>query len=59
MARGLNSGRLLPLFPLQLVVFPGSATPLHIYEPNITWGPEEVDKMMTPPGGWWTPEAKD
>ena len=32
MAPGLNSGRLLPLFPLQLVVFPGSATPLHIFE---------------------------
>ena len=26
--------RLLPLFPLQLVVFPGSATPLHIFEPR-------------------------
>jgi hypothetical protein len=25
-------GRLLPLFPLQLVVFPGSAIPLHIFE---------------------------
>ena len=24
--------RLLPLFPLQLVVFPGAATPLHIFE---------------------------
>jgi Lon protease-like protein len=24
--------KLLPLFPLQLVVFPGSATPLHIFE---------------------------
>src|SRR6267154_5505313 len=24
--------RLLPLFPLQLVVFPGSAIPLHIFE---------------------------
>lgn len=24
--------RLLPLFPLQLVVFPGEATPLHIFE---------------------------
>src|SRR6266478_773567 len=24
--------RLLPLFPLQLVVFPGSAVPLHIFE---------------------------
>lgn len=24
--------RLLPLFPLQLVVFPGSAAPLHIFE---------------------------
>ena len=24
--------RLLPLFPLQMVVFPGSATPLHIFE---------------------------
>jgi ATP-dependent Lon protease len=26
--------RLLPLFPLQLVVFPGSAVPLHIFEPR-------------------------
>src|SRR6185437_14438531 len=26
--------RLLPLFPLQLVVFPGSPTPLHIFEPR-------------------------
>lgn len=25
-------GRLLPLFPLQLVVFPGNAIPLHIFE---------------------------
>jgi Lon protease-like protein len=24
--------RLLPLFPLQLVVFPGSAIPLHVFE---------------------------
>ena len=24
--------RLLPLFPLQLVAFPGSAIPLHIFE---------------------------
>lgn len=37
----------------------GNATPLHIYEPNITWGPEEVDKTLTPPGGWRNPEAKD
>lgn len=27
-----NMARLLPLFPLQLVVFPGAATPLHIFE---------------------------
>ncbi|MDP9053853.1 MAG: LON peptidase substrate-binding domain-containing protein [Acidobacteriota bacterium] len=32
MERGPNAGRLLPLFPLRLVVFPGSATPLHIFE---------------------------
>ena len=27
-----DSGTLLPLFPLQLVAFPGSAVPLHIFE---------------------------
>ena len=27
-----DSGKLLPLFPLQLVAFPGSAVPLHIFE---------------------------
>lgn len=30
----LHSGKLLPLFPLQLVAFPGSAIPLHIFEPR-------------------------
>lgn len=30
----LHSGKLLPLFPLQLVAFPGSVIPLHIYEPR-------------------------
>jgi Lon protease-like protein len=29
---GRESRKLLPLFPLQLVVFPGSAIPLHIFE---------------------------
>jgi glucose-6-phosphate 1-dehydrogenase len=37
----------------------GEATPLHVYEPNITWGPEEVDKSLTPPGGWYNPEPKE
>lgn len=27
-----DSGKLLPLFPLQLVAFPGSSIPLHIFE---------------------------
>ena len=31
-ARNPMAGQLLPLFPLQVVLFPGSALPLHIFE---------------------------
>lgn len=29
-------------------------TPVHEYEAN-TWGPEEVDQKVAPPGGWYNP----
>ena len=29
-------------------------TPVYEYEPN-TWGPVEVDRMVSPPGGWQNP----
>ena len=29
-------------------------TPVHEYEAN-TWGPEEVDQKVAPPGGWYDP----
>jgi glucose-6-phosphate 1-dehydrogenase len=32
----------------------GNATPLFAYEPN-RWGPPEVDRLMTPEGGWYDP----
>ena len=31
-----------------------AATPVYEYEPN-TWGPQEVDETVTPPGGWQNP----
>jgi glucose-6-phosphate 1-dehydrogenase len=31
-----------------------AGTPVYDYEPN-TWGPAEVDRMVTPPGGWQNP----
>jgi glucose-6-phosphate 1-dehydrogenase len=31
-----------------------AGTPVYEYEPN-TWGPAEVDRMVTPPGGWQNP----
>jgi glucose-6-phosphate 1-dehydrogenase len=31
-----------------------ASTPVYEYEPN-TWGPAEVDRMVTPPGGWQNP----
>jgi glucose-6-phosphate 1-dehydrogenase len=33
-------------------------TPLHEYEKG-TWGPSEVDKMVSPAGGWQNPIATD
>jgi glucose-6-phosphate 1-dehydrogenase len=29
-------------------------TPLHEYEPQ-SWGPAEVDRLVSPPGGWQNP----
>jgi glucose-6-phosphate 1-dehydrogenase len=31
-----------------------ASTPVHEYEPN-TWGPNEVDRKLVPPGGWQNP----
>jgi len=33
-------------------------TPVHEYEQN-TWGPTEVDKLVSPTGGWHNPVATD
>jgi glucose-6-phosphate 1-dehydrogenase len=35
-----------------------AGTPVCEYEPN-TWGPAEVDRMVTPPGGWQNPVVED
>jgi len=35
-----------------------AATPVYEYEPH-TWGPSEVDRRVTPPGGWHNPTATD
>jgi glucose-6-phosphate 1-dehydrogenase len=32
------------------------ATPIYEYEVS-TWGPHEVDKKVTPPGGWDNPKV--
>jgi glucose-6-phosphate 1-dehydrogenase len=34
-----------------------ASTPVHEYEPG-TWGPEEVDARISPPGGWVNPTVK-
>jgi len=31
-----------------------AGTPIHEYEPN-TWGPGEVNQLVSPPGGWQEP----
>ena len=31
-----------------------AGTPIHEYEPN-TWGPNEVNELVSPPGGWHNP----
>jgi glucose-6-phosphate 1-dehydrogenase len=31
-----------------------AGTPVHEYEPN-TWGPKEVNALVSPPGGWHNP----
>jgi len=33
-------------------------TPFTEYEPN-TWGPPEVDRILSPEGGWRNPEPKE
>lgn len=33
-----------------------AGTPIYEYEPN-TWGPQEVDSQVAPPGGWQNPIA--
>jgi glucose-6-phosphate 1-dehydrogenase len=36
----------------------GDATPLYEYEPN-TWGPPDVERMITPEGGWHNPQPQE
>ncbi len=33
------------------------STPIYEYEP-CTWGPEEVDRLISPPGGWHNPVVR-
>jgi glucose-6-phosphate 1-dehydrogenase len=33
-------------------------TPIHEYEPN-SWGPDEVDRRLSPAGGWQNPVVSD
>ena len=35
-----------------------AVTPIYDYEAH-TWGPSEVDRRVTPPGGWHNPTATD
>ena len=35
-----------------------AGTPVYEYEPN-TWGPSEVDRLVSPPGGWQNPVVTD
>ena len=35
-----------------------TGTPVHEYEKG-TWGPDEVDQRIVPPGGWHNPSAAD
>jgi len=35
-----------------------AGTPVYEYEPH-TWGPSEVDRRVTPPGGWHNPTSTD
>jgi glucose-6-phosphate 1-dehydrogenase len=34
-----------------------AGTPVHDYEPN-SWGPSEMNRMVSPPGGWHNPVMK-
>jgi glucose-6-phosphate 1-dehydrogenase len=34
------------------------ATPVHEYDPS-TWGPAEVDRRVSPPGGWHNPTVEN
>jgi glucose-6-phosphate 1-dehydrogenase len=34
-----------------------AGTPVHEYEPG-TWGPKEVDSLVSPPGGWQNPTVR-
>jgi glucose-6-phosphate 1-dehydrogenase len=36
----------------------GDATLLHEYEPG-AWGPPEVDRFLSPEGGWHNPKPRE
>jgi glucose-6-phosphate 1-dehydrogenase len=35
-----------------------ATTPVYVYEPH-TWGPQEVEQHVVPPGGWDKPQAEE
>lgn len=35
-----------------------ATTPVLVYEPH-TWGPEEIDLRLIPPGGWHIPVSEE
>ena len=35
-----------------------ATTPILVYEPH-TWGPEEIDLRLIPPGGWHIPVSEE
>jgi glucose-6-phosphate 1-dehydrogenase len=35
-----------------------ASTPVYLYEP-LTWGPQEVEQKVVPPGGWDEPQAEE
>jgi glucose-6-phosphate 1-dehydrogenase len=35
-----------------------ATTPVYVYEPH-TWGPQQVEQSVVPPGGWDTPQEEE
>ena len=50
----MRSGPVLELTSMALGQCMKAGSPIFEYEPN-TWGPNEVDQRVAPPGGWHNP----